>query len=899
MGQQALLQTKLQRPRVTADLVDRPRLTQALNDGLDRPLILVAAPAGFGKSTLVSAWLETCDLPHAWLALDEADNDLGVFLAYFVRAMQTIVPDALPETQALLAGISLPVVSVVAKNLLNELDGLGRNFILALDDYHLIREQPIHELLSLLLQHPPQGMHLVIVTRLGPPLSLGVLRARHQLAEIRGQDLRFSRAEIAAFVERALKVPLTDEALAMLTEKTEGWAAGLRFAILALRHVGDIDRHLAGLYAENPYVIDYLMQEVLSQVSPAMMRFLLKTSILDQMCVSLCHALIGPDDPECQPQEFLAWLEQAAMFTVALDARGEWYRYHHLFQELLRRRLAREANDDQVAALHVRASVWYANQGSLEEALQHAVQGKDMATAARLVAEQRHALMNSEQWQLLERLLRMFPADVIAREPDLLLLQAGIASTKAGDATVAARLLDQIENLLAQAQVRPEHAVHLRGEIDALRSMIACAAANDFASAVDFARRSLDATPRTWYFVRSVAYIYLAVALQASGQLEEAYAALAEGEPEDMAPSGAVYCRIAGARGFVEWMAGDLPALAQGAAQLQAVAETHRRHETLAWAHYLSSVAAYERNDLAGAEAHVNALDRLRFTAVPMAYLQSVFIDALIHQARGQPNQARQQLDGAFAFLQETTNQALIPLTQAFQADLAVRQGDLGAARHWATTIGPFLPLSLMPYFYAPQLTLPKILLAQSTAASLAQATEVLARLHAFVTANHNTRFTIEILALQALLHDTQGDEQAALARLQQAVSLAEPGGFIRLFVDLGPRLANLLGRLRQVGPSSPYINRILRAFSDSTPAAPRPQPAVSPREHLELVEPLTDRELEILALLAQRLTAKEIAQALVISPMTVKRHASNIYGKLQVNGRREAVAKATRLGLL
>ena len=278
-----------------------------------------------------------------------------------------------------------------------------------------------------------------------------------------------------------------------------------------------------------------------------------------------------------------------------------------------------------------------------------------------------------------------------------------------------------------------------------------------------------------------------------------------------------------------------------------------------------------------------------------MAYLQSAFIDASICQARGEPDQAQRQLDLAFDFLRETRSEVLLPLAQGFQAELAVRQGDPGAARHWATTIGPFLPLTLMPYFYAPQLTLPKILLAQDTPASREQAGEVLSRLHAFVTATHNTRFTIEVLALQALLQDAQGDERAALALLEQAVALAEPGGFIRLFVDLGPRLARLFTRLGQANAGSGYVGQILQAFGEFTAAAPHPHPM----GRTEGIDSLTDREREILALLAQRLTDKEIAQALVISPLTVKRHTSTIYHKLQVNRRRDAVAEAIRLGLL
>ena len=418
---------------MTADLVHRPRLKEALDNGLDRPLILVAAPAGFGKSTLVSAWLETCDLPHAWISLDEADNDLGVFLAYVLAAVQTLFPDALPETRAFLTGISLPAVGVIARSLINELDGLEREVILVLDDYHVIREQAVHDLLNVLLQHPPQGLHLVIATRQDPSLPLGVLRARNQVAEIRGHDLRFSLAEIAAFVERTLGAPFTDDALVVLADKTEGWAAGLRFATLTLRYGGDIDSHLAGLHSENRYVTDYLMREVLSQMPPAMRRFLLKTSILDQVCNSLGEALIGPDDPECQPQEFLVWLVQAAMFTVALDTRGKWYRYHHLFRDLLRDQLARQVNAGEIATLHARASAWFARHGSLEEALQHALLGHDTPAAVRLLAEQRHALMDSEQWQLLERCLRMFPAETVADYPDLLLTNAWLTELNRSD----------------------------------------------------------------------------------------------------------------------------------------------------------------------------------------------------------------------------------------------------------------------------------------------------------------------------------------------------------------------------------------------------------------------------------------------------------------------------------
>ena len=896
---QVLLQTKLHRPRVTADLVHRPRLKASLNDGLDHPLILVAAPAGFGKSTLLSAWLETCSRPHAWISLNEADNDLGVFLAYFLGAIETLFPGSLPETQSFLTSITLPAVPVIAGSLINELDELGRSFILVLDDYHLIHELSIHELLDLLLQYPLPGMTLVIASRIDPLLSLNMLRARHQIAEIRGQDLRFSRAEIAEFVQRTTDLSLGADALDLLEDKTEGWATALRLATLTLRYGDDVDSKFTRLQAENRYVTDYLISEVLAHVSPSMRNFLIKTSILDQVCAPLGEALLGAEDLQCEPQTYLVWLEQANMFTIALDAHGEWYRYHHLFQQLLREQLVRQASAAEIDTLHIRASTWYSSQGSLEESLHHALLGHDTQTAVHLLAEQRHALMDFELWQLHERTLHMFPEDTIAEHPDLILMAAWLARLGRFDLARSMELVDRAEILLAQQSDQSQHTVRLKGEIATLRSAVAGDTASDPEKVILLAQQALAATPREWYYVRSTAWLYLSAAYQMAGELNKAYAALAQGEPEDLAANGAASARIAGSRCFIEWMAGDIRAIPQGAAHLLAVSESHQRRESIGWAHYLLSGAAYERNDLELAQVHAQAVEKLRFVSRPMAYLQSAFVYTSIFQAQGRPEQARQKLDQVFDFLKETGNEGLLPLAQAFQVELAVMQGNLGATRHWAAAIGPFLPFILMPYFYSPQLTLPKILLARNTPDSRERADGLLARLHKFVTATHNTRATVQVLALQALLCDAQGDEAAALAHLQQALALAAPGGFARLFVDLGPPLARLLVRLQKAGVAATYAGQLLQAFGESALAVPRSITAVSATNEMEAFERLTEREHEILALLEQRLTDREIAQMLYISHLTVKRHTATIYQKLQVNGRRAAVAKAQSLGLL
>ena len=463
--------------------------------------------------------------------MDETIDDLGVFLAYFVAAIQTIFPGALQRTQTLLTGISRPAIDVLTAALINELDEIERDFVMVLDDYHTIHTQEIHDLLTALLRPPAKHMHLVLITRKDPPLPQSVLLARHQMIEVRLHDLRFSANETAAFMHNALGSPLPDEAIVGLAEQTEGWITSLRLAALALHHSPDADSMIAELRVleRNRNLTDYLLSEVLAQTSPAIEDFLLKTSILDRMCGPLCAALLGSVELEGSGQARLEWLEHNNLFTVTLDNERRWYRYHHLFRSLLRKRLEQRYDADEVAQLHTRASAWFARHGSLEEALQHALLGHDTPAAVRLIADHRHALMNTEQWQLLERCLRMFPAEAIAAYPDLLLADAWLTELSRSDPQRVKETVDRAAELVTQRADHPELVVHLRGEIDTLRSMAAYMAATNPELVVDLARHALATTPRPWYVVRSAAWIRLAAAHQMTGRLDLAYAALAEG----------------------------------------------------------------------------------------------------------------------------------------------------------------------------------------------------------------------------------------------------------------------------------------------------------------------------------------------------------------------------------
>ena len=897
-----LRRTKFCRPAAPQDFITRPRLDQMLSQGLSRPLTLISAPAGYGKTMLMSSFLQGYALPWVWLSLDAQDNDLRLFLDYLLGALESLSPGALRGTQSLLAGNDLPAATVIVDSLLNELAELACEFCLVLDDLQEIQETAVFSFLAALLAHPLEGMHLVLLTRQDPTMGLQALRARDQMSEIRTRDLRFTTAEAGEFLKQAVTVPLQGEALVALAEQTEGWPAALRLAALTLRYRGDVDPQAAQGHAANRYVMDYLVSEVLARIPPEIEDFLLKTSILDLLCGSLCDAVVEPAGQARQGQSFLQRLEAMNLFTMALDEQGQWYRYHHLFQALLRRRLTGKLNTQEIEALHLRASAWYAKHDELELALQHALAGNDAPSAVQLVAQHRHALLNTEQLPRLERWLRLFPAATLEQTPELLLVKVWVAELGRGaPAQMILHLLGQAQAAIARGAVSPARARQLQGEIDALRSMERTFAADDPQGTISLATRALELMPREWYVARAQAWLHLAGAYQSSGQLDRAYALLAAAQQEAAITSPTPRLRLLAAPCFIYWMAADLAGTLQAAQQTITVGQaTDDQRESLGWGHYFLASVYYQRNDLAAAELHANCVQDLRHVCAHYAVVQSAILLAEIQQARGAPAAARAVFERLKSYLAEIQSVALQLFVAAFEAELAALQGDLETAGYWAMTAGARIPLGIMPYHYAPQFTLPKVLLRMNTPASRQQAAAALERLHTFVTTTHNTRFTIDVLALQALTYDAEGDEAAALKALEQAVTLAQPGGFVRVFLDLGSALIKLLERLARRGCATAYSEQLLAAFAAESAANDRPHPwSDRPAPAAATVEPLTARELAVLALLAQRLSAKEIAQHLTITERTASSHTSNIFQKLGVNNRRAAVAAARALGLL
>ena len=633
-GQIPVIRTKLQRPHPAAGTIARPRLFALLAE--QHPLTLVVAPAGFGKTTLLSSWLETTTAPYGWLTLDEGDSDPAVFLTYLLAALQVPAPHAGKEILAMVdAGAPIPP-NLLARALINDLDGIEQPFVVVLDDYHLLQGEAVHAILRELLLHPPLALHLVLAARQEPPLPIAVLRARGLATEVRAEALRFTTGETAEFLRRALDVPVSDATAAALTARAEGWIAGLRLAANSLRGRQD-PAAASGGDAADRQITDYLAGELLQQQAPALQAFLVKTSILDRLCGPLCTAVLGTGEDAAAGEnapEHLRSLEENNLFLFALDVEARWYRYHPLFQRLLQHRLVQVLTPVEIAALHARASAWLAGAGYADEALTHAIAAGDMQAAVHLLAQQRHALMNREEWRTLYRWLCLFDRATIDQHPDLLLTEAWLMlvqrqgmGNKAAFAAAAvhsavgapvslgavmAELLQKLDAALAreQAAAQTEAAEAALKRLGAETAVLRCAwlyfsAAP--AAIVPLASDALALLPPTSQMARSHALFVLAAACQMRGELAKAYSICEDSPPPPLPDLAAYQAQMGVNLCLIQWIAADLPVLLRTARHTLSLANEPNLPEAQTWANYFIGGVYYHWNELDRAVAALGA----------------------------------------------------------------------------------------------------------------------------------------------------------------------------------------------------------------------------------------------------------------------------------------------------
>ena len=897
-----LSRTKLKQPPLASDYVARTELLAELERGRDRPLTLVSTPAGYGKSTLLSAWLQQTGGATAWLSLETRDDSVRGLASAMVEAIEEALPELLPGTRSWLDGGESPDAEALAGCLADEIAEADTTLVMVLDDFHVIQDRGANEFVGSLIDFAPAVLHLAIATRMDPPLSLPRLRAGGKVTDLRQAGLRFTKHETREFLTKALGREVTAQTASKLEERTEGWPAGLRLGALGLRWATDADDLLDHLPVGSRFVTDYLIAEVLKHQTPIVKEHLLRTSVLNRFCSELCDALLEVDlglEVEAgilDGEAFIALAQRANVFLIPLDDEGRWYRYHHLFGELLRHQLERRNAASQIRELHVQGSRWLESRGFLKEAVEQAFHA-DLALTTQLLSRHRHDLMNGEEWYQLNQWLKRIPEEHIESAPELIMLKAWTLE-HFQNLEKMIRLVHKAGEILVDADDGASRS--LVGEVESMLSFESYMAL-DGRGAIEHLRRALDLLDPDADSVRGYAVVMLAAAHQMIGDLEGARRVVRQHMRQVAGPPGAFEGRLVAALLFVDLMAGDTHRLEVDSREAYRIGREGNLAETLGWGIYFGCVAAYERNQLAEAELHLASEVRRLPIGNPWTLNYGGFLLAAVLEAQGRSDEAGNVAADVSSRALQMRLPLQLSLARAFEADLALRQGRMAQAVRWADEYepGPVFP----PYtWYNPQLTYAKIRLAQGSA-SWDELETFLSRLRETYASIHCTRALAEVLALEALLQQARGNRRAALRKLSESLRLAEPGGCVRLFLDLGPDMRELLRNLAPRTPSLNFAGRILAAFAESSlgiSSETLSSPSVTDSDPRRLLATeLTHRELEVLSLLAERLSNREIAARLDIGPATVKTHAASLYRKLNVSGRRQVVAKAEALGIL
>jgi len=909
-----LLKTKLFIPSIRSELVSRPHLIEQLNEGLHRKLTLISAPAGFGKTTLVSEWVEQLRLDIsredqneyriAWLSLDESDNDPARFLTYFITALQMIDSSIGQKAQTVFQSQQQLLINPIMMTLVNDITQLSdplleesnRDFVLILDDYHVIDEPSIHQAIEFLLEHQPPRMHLVILTREDPPLPLSKLRVRNQMVEIRGSNLHFSEKEIEIFLNEIMKFGLAPEEIALLETRTEGWIAGLQLAAISLQGQANRQEFIRTFSGDNRFVIDFLLDEVLLRQPEDVRRFLFQTSVLGRMYGPLCDAVVDFSDEEStlDGQGFLEYLDRANLFIVPLDNQRKWYRYHHLFSEVLLYRL-RQSELSQLPTLHLRASKWFEDEGDYNQALFHALAAGNLEAAAQLVEQNALHLLVHSRLTMLKMWFESLPENLIHSRPKLCIYR-GWLHILIGTVEDANQCVQETEQLLLSApqQVKTEEQ-EISGLLFGLKARIALKI-GELQKAIEFANQTLDyiieGSP-----IHSHVAIIKGLAAYWDGDLETADQSLREAirisiecNHRFMTVEATIWL------GYIKTLQGHLHQAAKlyrDALQFADLGEN--RKIPVAGSAYIG-IALVERewNNLEVAESLLmDGYDMCNLFGNPQTWHIAL---AYVNSAQGNQGDANDEIqiaeqletgsEVAFAHLDIDIGWVRLWLSPV--------EGNLAEAVRWAEDSG--LKADDMPSFSqrVTYTTLARVLIAQG---EMGNAYGLLVKLQDSAEIGGRKGDLIEILALQALSLYSQEDTDQAIITLEHALSLAEPRGYIRIFVDEGPPMARLLYKAISRGVAPDYVRRLLAAFLVEERGQTDPPKSQAPES--ELIEPLSERELEVLQLIAEGLTNPEIASKLYLSLNTVKAHTRNIYGKLDIHNRTQAVARARALGIL
>ena len=915
-----LIHTKLHLPFTRPELVTRPRLAEQIAQGLRSPLILITAPAGFGKTTLVASSITCCGMAVAWLSLDKNDNQEGCFLRYLVAALQEANQAIGSDAARLLAAAQQAPPKAILTSLINDLDSANPEIVLVLDDYQFISSQAVHEQMVFLLEHCPKPLHLVIASRSDPPLPIARLRARGQMVELRASDLRFSEGEAAQFLNDVMGLRLDAESVKVLEERTEGWIAGLQMAALSMRDRKDVVGFIEGFSGTNRYILDYLLEEVLAGQPPQVQHFLLCTSILERLTAPLCDAVTsvslstsladsegakreGDDRPlfASQSASILEYLERANLFLTPLDDERIWYRYHHLFADLLYARLQQTLKSQDIAALHTRAAQWYQHNGLTYEAIHHASLTSNNEWVEQLIEQNYMEMFHRGEASSMRSWTGKLSKELIYRRPWLCIYEAQSHAMfgqldEADELTAKAEEHLQSEKTAGDPNVMLGHLAYVKSRVTAMRG--------DVSRSIELSLIARENTPASNQALQSGIGVMLGVGYMLNGDFDNAIHVLSETIQYSIAVNA-----INGTMAAY----GHLARLYAIQGQFQKSYELYREagkfadkagsqnRGVMSLADIGIANVLYELNDLEEALAHVeHALALISLWGNADDIVLAHTIHAQIQLAQGNITGAEDAVEKGIHLIKE---RGVFPtardVLRTAQVKLWLAKGDTLSAGRWAASQEERL-ISDSGFRFENELTRITIARVYMAQKKPDETIRLLNRLEESAEAGGRTGRLIEILIIKALTLQMLYETVQALVALGRSLTLAEPGEYVRTFVNEGLPMQMLLAQWlahASSGPVRDYSICLLSQFEAELPNIKAVQEKIYPTE--TLVEPLSPRELEVLQLIALGKTNQEIARQLVVSPGTVKAHTASIYGKLDVANRTEAVARARQLGIL
>lgn len=891
-----ILATKLYIPMRSHKLVVRPQLIDRLNEGLHRKLTLISAPAGFGKTTLISDWIGDCQRPTAWLSLDEGDNNLIRFLSYLISSLQSLSPDIGDGLLSALQSNHPPTTESILTTLLNEITTSLDNFILVLDDYHVLDAEPIDDALTFLIEHQPPQMHLAITTREDPQLPLARLRVRGQMTELRVSDLRFTASEITEFINQVMNLNISADVIAILETRTEGWIAGLQMAAISMEGRTDTTSFIHAFTGSHRFVVDYLIEEILEHQPESIRNFLLQTSILERLSGSLCDTVTGL----INSSEMLETLVRRNLLIIPLDDNQQWYRYHHLFADALQAHLASK-HPDQASQLHRRAGEWYKQNNLPFDAIRHYFTAEDSVQVARLLESVRPTMESSFQTATWYNWVKQIPDELIYVRP-VLSAGYGWAALDVGDLEVAETRFQDAERWLEPTADKDEMIIVDKAEFESLSASIATARAyramalGDTSATVSYAKQALSLLPDGEQRWREPASSLLGLAYWGRGELEEAHETLTQ-FMANMRHSGNISDVIS-----VTFILADI---LRGMGRLREAITLFQQSLKLALnqgePYPLGTADLYrgiselecEQGDSDSAEQYLILAERLdQRIALPNWQCRLKVSQALIKESQGEFEAALDLLDEAELLYIRIPLPEIRPIN-ALKARLQIKTGQLIEASAWVHSTGLSVEDDLSYVREFEHITFVRVLIAQYRSRHdidfIRTGMILIERLLQEAEAGRRTRAIIELRILEALIYQALDDMPQAFASLEHALTLAEPEGYVQIFVAEGITLRELLQDIVKQGIATNYVNHILNRFE-------KPDIKSPPRQ---LINSLSNRELDVLRLLASDLSGPEIADELMISLNTLRTHTKNIYSKLDVNSRRIAVRRADELDIM